>query len=58
MQYEVNGEVLQADDEGYLLEPRFDEDVVHVIAAAEGIALTEAHWKIINYLRDQYRERG
>lgn len=58
MQYEVNGEVLEADDEGYLLEPRYDDDTVRAIAAAEGIALSDAHWKIVNYLRDQYREHG
>ena len=32
--------------------------VVQVIAAAEGIELTDKHWEVINYMRDQYREEG
>jgi len=58
MSYTVAGTVLETDDDGYLLEPDYSEDVVKVIAAAEGIALTPAHWKIVNYLRDEYREHG
>ena len=58
MPYTVNGQELQTDDEGYLLEPEFGDEVVAVIAAAEGIALTDDHWKVVNYLRDEYREHG
>lgn len=58
MGYEVNGQELETDAEGYLLEPDYSEEVVNVIAAAEGIALTPKHWEIINYMRDQYREEG
>jgi len=58
MGYVVNGTELETDKEGYLLEPDFSEEVVHVIAAAEGITLTDDHWKVINYLRDEYRENG
>jgi len=58
MNYEVNGETLEADEEGYLLEANYSEDVCPVIAGAEGITLTDDHWAVINYLRDQYREHG
>lgn len=58
MGYTVNGNELEADAEGYLLEPDYGDEVVRVIAAAEGIALTDDHWKVVNYLRDQYREHG
>jgi tRNA 2-thiouridine synthesizing protein E len=58
MPYTVNGTELQTDAEGYLLEPDYGDDVVHVIAAAEGITLTDDHWKVIGYLRDGYRENG
>ena len=27
-------------------------------AAAEGITLTDDHWKVVDYLRDEYREQG
>ena len=58
MGYTVNGAELETDDEGYLLEPDYSDEAVRVIAAAEGIALTDAHWEVINYLRDEYREHG
>jgi TusE/DsrC/DsvC family sulfur relay protein len=58
MSYTVNGRELDADDQGYLLEADFSDEVVQVIAAAEGITLTDAHWKVVNYLRDEYREHG
>jgi tRNA 2-thiouridine synthesizing protein E len=58
MPYTVNGVELETDDQGYLLEPDYSDEVVHVIAAAEGITLTDDHWKVVNYLRDEYRENG
>lgn len=58
MSYIVAGKELETDADGYLLEADFSEEVVHVIAAAEGIELSDAHWQIINYMRDQYREHG
>ncbi len=58
MSYVVEGVELQTDAEGYLLEADYRDETVRVIAAAENIALTDAHWQVINYLRDQYREHG
>jgi tRNA 2-thiouridine synthesizing protein E len=58
MTYEVNGQVLETDEEGYLLEPNYDDEVCPVIAQAEGITLSDEHWNVIRYLRDQYREHG
>ncbi len=58
MGYSVNGTELETDNEGYLLEPDYSEEVVQVIAAAEGIKLTDAHWEVINYMRDEYKENG
>jgi tRNA 2-thiouridine synthesizing protein E len=58
MAYSVNGTELETDNEGYLLEPDYSEEAVQVIAAAEGIKLTDAHWEVINYLRDEYKENG
>ena len=58
MAYTVNGTELETDDQGYLLEADFSEEVVRVIAAAEGITLTDAHWQVVGYLRDEYRDKG
>lgn len=58
MNYEVNGVTVEADEEGYLLEANYADEVASAIAQAEGITLTDEHWAVINYLRDQYREHG
>ena len=58
MAYMVDGNELEADEQGFLLEADFGEEVVRVIAAAEGLELTDAHWKVVAYLRDEYREHG
>ncbi len=58
MSYVIDGVEKEADEYGFLLEPDFSEEAVKVIAAAEGVALTDDHWTIINYFRDKYREEG
>jgi tRNA 2-thiouridine synthesizing protein E len=58
MAYTVNGVELETDADGYLLAPDYSEEVVRVIAQAEGIELAEDHWKVVQYLRDQYKEHG
>ena len=58
MGYVIGGIEKETDADGYLKEADYSEEAVQVIAAAEGIVLGEDHWKVINYLRDQYREHG
>ena len=58
MGYVVNGTELETDEQGYLLEPNYSDEVVPVIAEAEGITLTDGHWKVVAYLRNEYREHG
>ena len=58
MAYTVNGSERETDDQGFLREPDFSEEAARVIAAAEHIELTDAHWQVVNYLRDEYREHG
>jgi tRNA 2-thiouridine synthesizing protein E len=58
MGYLVNGVELETDEEGYLLAPDYSEEAVRVIAQAEGIELNDDHWKVVEYLRQQYREHG
>jgi tRNA 2-thiouridine synthesizing protein E len=55
MAYEVNGKVLEATENGYLVSlDEWDRDVAQAIAAAEGLALEQDHWDVIEYLRDAY----
>ncbi len=58
MAYRINEVEVETDNDGYLLEPDYSAEAVEVIAAAEGIALTPEHWKIVDYMRDEYREHG
>ena len=58
MGYIINGSELAADEQGFLLEADFSDEVVKVIAAAEQMELTDDHWKVVAYLRDEYREHG
>jgi len=58
MSYIINGEEKEADADGYLLEADFSDEAAQVIADTEGLTLTDAHWTIIRYFRDKYREDG
>lgn len=54
----VNGNELPTDEQGYLLDPDYGDDIVHAMAAEEGLNLNDDHWKVVAYLRDEYREHG
>jgi tRNA 2-thiouridine synthesizing protein E len=55
MPYEVNSRTLEATENGYLVnQDDWDKDVAAAIAAAEGLALTQDHWDVIDYLRDAW----
>jgi tRNA 2-thiouridine synthesizing protein E len=58
MSYTVAGQEVETDDDGYLLEPDYGDEIVNIIAEAEGIELTPRHWEVVKYMRDQYREHG
>ncbi|MFZ5592506.1 MAG: TusE/DsrC/DsvC family sulfur relay protein [Desulfurispora sp.] len=54
----VNGVEIELDEDGFIVDPeQWNEDVAKAFAASEGISeLTEDHWKVINYLRDYYKQ--
>lgn len=55
MTYEVNGKVLETTETGYLVNlDDWDKTVAEHIAQKEGLTLTQDHWDVIEYLRDQY----
>lgn len=58
MGYTVNGEELETDEEGFLLEANFNDDVVPVIAESEKINLTDLHWQVVKFMRERYQEDG
>ncbi len=59
MTYEVNGKSLETTATGYLVnQDDWDKDVAEVIAKSEGLDLTQDHWDVIEYLRDEYFNHG
>jgi tRNA 2-thiouridine synthesizing protein E len=47
------------DAEGYLCNlEHWSEDFAVALAQDEGLSLTDAHWQVIYFLRDYYREHG
>ena len=59
MALEVDGRTIETNDTGYLINlDDWSERVAEVIAEKEDIALTQRHWDLINYLRDQYFNEG
>ncbi len=57
---ELNGHNYTVDEDGFLENPEiWNERVALDFASTEGVAeLTEAHWKVINYLRNYYLQYG
>ena len=56
---EIGGHQVHVDDEGFLTEySEWDEDLAKVLAAQIGIDLTEEHWKVIRFLREDYATQG
>ena len=55
MAIEVNGQTVDVGANGYLVNVEdWSEDVAKAMAEIEGISLTDKHWDLINYLRDEY----
>ena len=56
---ELNGHQVHVDDEGFLTEyDEWDEDLAKVLAAQIGIDLTDEHWKVIRFLREDFDQQG
>ena len=54
---EVNGKDYEVDEEGYLVDlSSWVPEIAGVMAAAEDAELTDAHWEVINFLREYYEE--
>ena len=55
----IAGREVHVDDEGFLTEyDEWDDDLAKQLAAQIGIELTDAHWKAIRFLREDYAAQG
>jgi len=59
MQFEINGQTVETDSEGYLSDlGLWSEELATAIAEKEGLELTDDHWEVINFLREGYESTG
>lgn len=51
---------VNVDEDGFMENPEeWNEDVAKALASTEDVTdITEEHWKIINYLRDYFKQYG
>lgn len=54
---QVNGEIILLDKDGYLLDGgQWNHVVAEALAIEEQIVLSQAHWEVIDFVRDFYQE--
>ena len=55
MALEVNGKTIETNEDGYLVDANdWDLDVAQAIADADELPMTDKHWDVVNYLRDEH----
>ncbi len=54
------GKTVEVDQEGFLVNPDdWTEEMAPLLAEKMGIyELTDAHWKVIRFMRQEFKERG
>jgi TusE/DsrC/DsvC family sulfur relay protein len=56
---DLNGHAVHVDDEGFLTGyDEWDEDLAKTLAANIGVDLTDEHWKVIRFLREDFGQQG
>jgi TusE/DsrC/DsvC family sulfur relay protein len=57
MAYELNGTVVEADEEGYITDiSLWDEELAALIAKDENVEMSEDAWEVVKFLRSYYEE--
>jgi len=57
MQFVVNGQTIETDAQGFLLDPaEWSEEFALALAAHDGFVLYVDHWELIWYFRDYFEE--
>jgi len=58
--FEFSGKSVDVDEDGFIEDPTiWNEELATALANVEGVdAMTDEHWKIVNYLRDYYKQFG
>ena len=58
--FEYNGKSVDVDEDGFIEDPSaWNEELAKALAEIEGVnEMSDEHWKIVNYLRDYYKQFG
>jgi TusE/DsrC/DsvC family sulfur relay protein len=55
----LGGKAVHVNEEGFLTDyDEWDEDLAKVLASNIGIELTDAHWMVIRFLRQDFKTQG
>ncbi len=55
MSIECNGKTIETTENGHLVNGEdWSEDIAKIIAEQEGIDMTQEHWDVVSYLRDEH----
>lgn len=55
----IAGQTVEVDAEGYLTRPeQWNRAVGEALAQELGLTLTDAHWRILEFMQRDFRERG
>ena len=58
-QKDINGTVIEVNEEGYMTDhSQWTREVAAGLAAEEGITLGDGHWKVIDFIDKDFREKG
>lgn len=56
---EIAGKAINVNEEGFMTQyDEWDEEIAKVLAGQIEIEMTDAHWKIVKFLREDYKEVG
>ena len=55
----IEGHTIHVNDEGFLTDPtEWSEELASTLAARIGMDLTDGHWKVIRFLREDFAVTG
>ena len=58
-QKSINGATIEVNDEGYMTNhAQWNRDIAAVLAQELGITLTDAHWKVLDFIDKDFKEKG
>jgi len=58
-QKNINGATIDVNDEGYMTNhAQWNRDIAAALAQELGITLTDAHWKVLEFIDKDFKEKG